>query len=296
MWSWLEGILSTPDQEQARVVLLISAVALGALIFLLFAKTIGISKRRATQRTETDFNWKRFEKIAGRRGLRPADTELLMLLSRRYGLTEPTRLLTDRKLLTDLIDRAEYALKCSTDLPDYDLQLWLARYFRLEELLDSDVATDPQRRYQRHVLERPCIITPIRIVAQRHPHSADMTSFSPAVALAAERQTMAELKDVSVGGCSVRSLGAFELGCLVNIEFELDPCSPVSVVGRIRHVRAQCTIGNMVHVQFTKLSPEHFNRIHRFVYKRMRNVRLSSNVFEKEPLSTFFRRYDVQDV
>ena len=266
MWPWLEGVLLTPDPEQARALLLIGAVGIGAVILLMGATLVGIGQRRAARRADDGFDRRRFSRIAARRGLDSADAAVLERLARRHGVADPTRLFTDRRLLADLLARAVYAVERRPDLPDHDRQLWLARYYRLRERMERDAAADPQRSHRRRLLERPCIVTPIRIVARRQVPAADAPALPPAATLAAERRTMAAVMDVSTGGCAVRSLGRFESGRLAKIEFELDGHSQVAAIGRIRQVRPQRPGGSIVHVQFTKLSREHRNRIHRFVY------------------------------
>lgn len=266
MWQWLEGAISTPNIGQARVLLLIGMVVFATLILLMIATLVGSGQRSTTRKVDDGFNRRKFAHIAAGQGLGSADTVMLERLARRHGATDPTRLFTDKKLLADLLTRAIYAIEHRPDLPGHDRQLWLSRYYRLQELMEHADGSDSHRRYRLCLLERPCIVTPIRSVPRRQVAGSDLPALPPASMLAVERRTMATVMDVSTGGCSINSLGLFKSGCLIRLEFELNRHAPITTIGRILQVRPQGAGNSIMHLQFTKLSREHRNRIHRFVY------------------------------
>ena len=253
MWEWFEAT-PTPDLAQARSLLLIGAVGIGALILVLIATLFGAGRRPAS-RAPDDSPLRRLRRIALRDGIDADDAAVLEQLARHSEMVDPTRLLTDPRLCRDLLGRAIHAVEHRPDLTDHDRQHWLARYFQLEERMERRSAGDPRRRHRRRLAERPCIVTPVRIGPRRR-----------VPALAPERRTIATIMDVSTGGCAVHSLGPFTADALARIEFDLDRHAPVVAIGRARHVRTQWPAGTIVHLQFTRLSREHRNRIHRFVY------------------------------
>ena len=77
---------------------------------------------------------------------------------------------------------------------------------------------------------------------------------------------MATILDVSTGGCAIWRLAPLQVDSVTRIEFDLGPEARVVATCRARHVRPQWPAGTVVHLQFTRLSYAHRNRIHRFVY------------------------------
>ena len=200
-------------------------------------------------------------RIAARAGLDTADAALLDRLARRNGIRDPVRLLGNRELLDSLLAQAIQDVERRPDLEDPERQRRLWRCFRLEELGERRAAGDPRRRHRRRPVERPCMVIPF-VAARGHlPWSPP-----PAAAPAPERRTLATIMDVSTGGCAVWRLAPLQVDSLARIEFDLAPDSPIVAIARARHVRPQWPAGMVVHLQFTRLSDEHRNRIHRFVY------------------------------
>lgn len=204
---------------------------------------------------------RRLRRIAIRSGLDAGDAALLDRLARRGGILDPARLLEDRELLDGLLAPAIRDVERKPDLTDTERQRRLSHYFRLEELSERRAAGDPQRRHRRRLLERPCIVTPFVVTRSLLPGSPPT-----AAAPAPERRTMATIMNVSTGGCAVWRLAPLQVDSLAEIEFVLDPDSPVVAIGRARHTRSQWPAGMVVHLKFARLSHEHRNRIHRFVY------------------------------
>ena len=260
MWEWFRET-PTPDLAQARALLLFSAVGIGALIFVLIANLLGVGRRPASHASDEGSRLRRLRRIATHDGLDAADAALLDQLARHNDIQDTARLLSDPGLLGAVLARAIQAVDRRSDLTNPDRQRWLARYFRLEERMERHAAGDPQRRHRRRLMERPCIVTPI-VAARRHVSGSQPT----AAAVAPERRTMASIMDVSTGGCAFSSLAPFHAGGVARIEFDLDLHSRVVAIGMARHVRPQWPAGTIVHLQFTRVSGEHRNRIHRFVY------------------------------
>ena len=204
---------------------------------------------------------RRLRRIAAKVGVDPADALVLFRLARRNGIHDPARLVEDRALLADLLAQAIRTVARRPDLSAAERQRRLSRYFRVEEQLERRTAGDPRRRHLRRAVERPCIVTPF-VAAPGHLRGAPPQASSPAP----ERRTIATILDVSTGGCSLWRLSPPAVDSLMRIEFDLDPDTPVVATGRARHVRPQWPSGMVVHLQFTRLSHEHRNRIHRFVY------------------------------
>lgn len=203
-------------------------------------------------------------RLAAEGGLDAADAAVLEGLARRYAVPDPELLLADRELLAELLERVVDAVERLPELTEQDRHLWVARYFRLEERLERRAAGDPHGSHRRRPVERPCLLTPIRAAARRGP-APDGAGSQPAE-LAPEPPVMATIMDVSTDGCAVDSLCRFEEGGLARIEFDLDLRTPVAAVGRTRGIRPQRPAGVIADLQFTRISHEHRNRIHRFVY------------------------------
>ncbi len=195
----------------------------------------------------------RLRSLAAEDGLEAADAAVLDGLARRYAVPDPARLLDDRELLGELLERAVRAVERLPELAEQDRHLWVARYFRLEERMERRATGDPHRSHRRRQVDRPCIVTPLRMAARRQ-------------GAAPEPPVMATIMDASTGGCALSILGPFAEGGLARIEFDLDGRTPVAAIGRARGVRPQRPAGRIVHLQFARLSHEHRNRIHRFVY------------------------------
>lgn len=202
---------------------------------------------------------RRLRRIAAKVGVDAADA--LFGLARRNGIRDPARLIEDRTLLADVLAQAIRTVERRLDLSAAERQRRLSRYFRVEEQLERRTAGDPRRRHLRRAVERPCIVTPF-VAAPGHLRGARPRASSPAP----ERRTIATILDVSTGGCSLWRLSSLAVDSVMRIEFDLDPDTPVVATGRARHVRPQWPSGMVVHLQFTRLSHEHRNRIHRFVY------------------------------
>lgn len=197
-------------------------------------------------------------------GLDAADAAVLEGLARRYAVPDPERLLDDRELLAELLERAVDAAERLPELTEQERHLWVARYFRLEERLERRAAGDPHGSHRRRQVERPCLITRLRVAARRGL-APDGAGSQPAE-LAPEPPVMATIMTVSTDGCAVDGLCPFEEGGLARIEFELDLRTPVAAVGRTHGIRPQRPAGVIADLQFARISHEHRNRIHRFVY------------------------------
>lgn len=208
---------------------------------------------------------RRLRRIAAAGGIDAADAAVLDRLARRNGTRDPARLIGDRELLAAVLARAVDTAERRADLTDPERQRRLARYFRLEERLERHAAGDPRRRQLRRQVERPCIVTPF-VAAPGHLRGSPPRAPAPAP----ERRTMATILDVSTGGCAIWRLAPLQVDSVTRIEFDLGPESRVVATCRARHVRPQWPAGMVVHLQFTRLSRVHRNRIHRFVYRHDR--------------------------
>ena len=186
---------------------------------------------------------------------------MLERIARRNGIQDPARLTGDRELLRRLLAQAVQTVERKPGLTDPERQRRLSRYFRLEERLERHAAGDPRRRHLRRPVEGPCIVIPF-VAAPGHLPGAPPRAPAPAT----ERRTLATILDVSTGGCAVWRLAPLQVDSLTRIEFDLDPDTRIAATGTVRHVRPQWPAGMVVHLEFTRLSPEHRNRIHRFVH------------------------------
>ena len=186
---------------------------------------------------------------------------VLERIARRNGIQNPARLTADRELLQRLLADAIQTVERKPGLTDPERQRRLSRYFRLEERLERHAAGDPRRRHVRRPVERACIVTPF-VAAPGHLPGAPPRVPAPAP----ERRTIATILDVSTGGCALWRLAPLQVDSLARIEFDLDADTGIVATGRVRHVRPQRPAGMVVHLQFTRLSRERRNRIHRFVY------------------------------
>ena len=208
---------------------------------------------------------RRLRRAAARVGVAADDAVVLVRLARRNGIHDPARLIENRELLGDLLAQAIRTVERRPDLSAAERQGRLSRYFRVEEQLERHTAGDPRRRHLRRAVERPCIVTPF-VATPGHLPGAPPRASAPAP----ERRTIATILDVSTGGCSVWRLSPLAVGSLTRVEFDLDPDTPVVATGKARHVRPQWPSGMVAHLQFTRLSHEHRNHIHRFVYPHPR--------------------------
>ena len=269
MWDWLEGTL-TLDLAQARSLLLIGAIGIGALIIILIATLFGVGRRSFSHKLDHSRHLRRLRRIAIRDNLDTDDLAVLETLARHYGIQDPTRLLTEAPLCANLLRRAIHAVDRQPDLTDHDRQHRLSRYFRLEEGLERRAAGRPRRRYRRRPVTRSCMVTPVIVAAGRH-----VPGTPPSVPeLALDRRTMGTIMDLSAGGCAVHSLAPFTANNVARLDFDLGPNASVDAIARVRHVRPQSPAGAIIHLQFTRLSREHLNQIHRYVYG---HERLSTN-------------------
>lgn len=199
-------------------------------------------------------------RLVAKDALDAADAAVLEGLARRYSVPDPERLLDDRDLFDELMERAVRAVERLPELDEEDRHLWVARYFRLEERMERRSAGDPHRHHRRRQVDRPCIVTPLRAAAGGRAGGAGPQPAAP------EPPVMATIMDVSTGGCAIGLLCPFAEGGAARIECDLDGRTPVAAIGRARGVRPQRPAGAIVHLQFTRLSHRHRNRIHRFVY------------------------------
>ena len=273
MWDWLTGTL-TPNPVQAPFLLLIGAIGIAALIVALLT-TLFRYRQHASKRDSGIRRYpRRLRRYLRLKHLSHNDLGLLEELARNYGVREPLKMLTEIQLVSNLLKRAILFLDSQPNLSENERQRWLTRYFQLEERLDYDEDADRRRKSRRRIVDRVCTVTPV--ITTDGKHQAE-----PSV-LAHTRRTMGTVMDISIGGCSVHSLAPFKEGNMTTVEVELNSGASINVEARIQGVRPQWPAGTIVHLQFTKLSPENRNRIHRYVYRHGKSL---PNEQVSEPVS-----------
>ena len=269
MWQWLIELITSPNHHLAGVALFIGSIAILSITLLIGASMFGIRQRRPLQQSADRYSQRKFYRLARQFKLGTKKADLLLRLSHRYGIMNPTILFTNFKLTEALLLRAVTAIEHRTDLPDQDRQFWLSKYFRIEELLERNAANDPQRMHRRKIVDRACVITPAQSEAYTQSVQNSTEEVPPLILLSSNQRIMGTIIDVSSGGCAVYALSQVDIVRLFRIEFQLSRYSRIAVIGKVCHIRAQAPAGAIMHVQFTNLPLTHRNNIHRFIYGKI---------------------------
>lgn len=294
MWQWLIELITSPNHHQAGVSLLIGAIAVLSVTLLISASMFGIRQSRPVQQSTDRYSQRKFYRLARQLKLGSKKTDLLLQLSHRYGIMNPTSLLTNFRLTEALLLRAVTAIEHKTDLPDQDRQFWLSKYFRIEELLERDAANDPRRMHRRKVVDRACVLTPAYIEANTQSFQNPSEDVPPLIQLSSNQRIMGTIIDISSDGCSVYALSQVDIGRLFRIEFQLSRYSRIAVIGKVCHIRAQVPAGAIMHVQFTNLSLTNRNNIHRFIYGKIQRDKHGMFLPRNDDLQTIAKNTQIE--
>ncbi|WP_020613315.1 PilZ domain-containing protein [Sediminispirochaeta bajacaliforniensis] len=124
------------------------------------------------------------------------------------------------------------------------------------------IKKEQQRRYRRREMSRPAYFYPIRVLAA----GSGKTMEKKAV-VEHKRGTLGTINDISAGGCAMKSNYPLGTGELIKLEFETGRGSnQVVVYGKVRSLSRLRPIGGIMHIQFTRMSRKHLNRINSYVY------------------------------
>jgi c-di-GMP-binding flagellar brake protein YcgR len=121
---------------------------------------------------------------------------------------------------------------------------------------------EQQRRHRRRIVERPCFVFPIEVTEVN-----DGKQTVKRAAIQTQNRALGTLIDISAGGAAIRSVSPVAAGRLVKVEFEFSRTERLAVFGKVKRVRPQPPRGGVMHLQFTRMSRQHLNQIHRYVYE-----------------------------
>ena len=119
-----------------------------------------------------------------------------------------------------------------------------------------------QRRFRRKELNKPCYFYPVRIMTTGVGKKQVKKAF-----IESTRGSLGTILEVSAGGCSLRTTYPLSRGELIKIDFETVKGSPISGYGKVVGFTKQKPVGGIMHIQFTRFSQKHLNRINSFVYE-----------------------------
>jgi hypothetical protein len=123
------------------------------------------------------------------------------------------------------------------------------------------IKKEQQRRHRRREINRPAYFYPIKVMI-----TGSGKNLQKKAVVEHKRGTLATVLDISAGGCSLKSNYPIGKGELTKVEFETGKGNHISVYGKIRDMSRTRPIGGIMHVQFTRLSRKHLNRINSYVY------------------------------
>lgn len=126
---------------------------------------------------------------------------------------------------------------------------------------DDNVSSARQRRYPRREADQPVFFWPIVVLSTGSGRRAKKQAF-----VSSQRRGYGRLEDVSAGGCSIRTPQPLATGNLVKISFETPDKTRLTAFGKVKNVERLPGRYSIMHIQFTKVSKKHLNRIQAYVY------------------------------
>ncbi len=126
---------------------------------------------------------------------------------------------------------------------------------------DDNLSSARQRRYPRREADQPVFFWPIVVLSTGSGRRAKKQAF-----VSSQRRGYGRLEDVSAGGCSIRTPQPLATGNLVKISFETPDKTRLTAFGKVKNVERLPGRYSIMHIQFTKVSKKHLNRIQAYVY------------------------------
>jgi hypothetical protein len=126
----------------------------------------------------------------------------------------------------------------------------------------SGVKQEKQRRFRRKYIDRPIYFYPVQVITQGSGRNAVKRAM-----VEKNRGALGTMKDISAGGCSVRSSYPLQTGSLVKLEFETARGHNVGCYGKVMRTRPSRPAGGQMHIMFTKVTKRNLNEINTFVYE-----------------------------
>jgi len=126
---------------------------------------------------------------------------------------------------------------------------------------DDHMTSARQRRFPRREADQPVFFWPVVVLSVGTGRKAKKQAF-----VSSQKRGYGRLEDVSAGGCSIRTPQPLSSGSLTKIAFETEDKTRLTAFGKIRNVERLPGRYSVMHVQFTKVSKKHLNRIQAYVY------------------------------
>lgn len=118
-----------------------------------------------------------------------------------------------------------------------------------------------QRRFRRKSVEKACYFYAVQVMTVGSGRDQRKR------AVPQTKGALGTVLDVSAGGCSVKSSFPLAQGALIKLEFETEKNHPVTVYGKVKHIRKAQPVGGVMHIQFTQVSRQNLNQINSYVYE-----------------------------
>jgi hypothetical protein len=125
----------------------------------------------------------------------------------------------------------------------------------------AKVTQEQQRRFRRKAVDRPAYFYPVRVITIGSGRKAQKKA-----TVEKNRGALGSMKDISSGGCSVRSSYPLPSGSLVKLEFETNHRENVAAFGKVIRTRTIRPMGGQMHIMFTRVTKNNINKINAFVY------------------------------
>jgi c-di-GMP-binding flagellar brake protein YcgR len=125
------------------------------------------------------------------------------------------------------------------------------------------IKREQNRRFSRKSLKKSCFIYPLQVFKtgpKRRPRKKVVTQEN--------LRHMGVLFNISAGGCKVGCTTIHKKGSYIKLEFDINPRTPVSALGKIQSIKRHPGTGanHVIHVKFVKLSNKSRNYIYSYVY------------------------------
>jgi hypothetical protein len=126
---------------------------------------------------------------------------------------------------------------------------------------DDHLSSARQRRFPRREADQPVFFWPVVVLSVGSGRRAKKQAF-----VSSQKRGYGRLEDVSAGGCSIRTPQPLSAGDLTKISFETEDKTRLTAFGKVKNVERLPGRYSVMHVQFTKVSKKHLNRIQAYVY------------------------------
>ncbi|MFP4483425.1 MAG: PilZ domain-containing protein [Spirochaetota bacterium] len=126
---------------------------------------------------------------------------------------------------------------------------------------DDHLSSARQRKYPRREADQPVFFWPIVVLTTGSGRRTKKQAF-----VSSQRRGYGRLEDVSAGGCSIRTPQPLATGNLVKISFETPDKTRLTAFGKVKTLERLPGRYSIMHIQFTKVSKKHLNRIQAYVY------------------------------